>query len=321
MNQELETEDLLRQYLLGNLPADVMERVEKQLMTGDTKFLERFAEAEQDLADEYADGLLRNSEKESFESVFLAHPERRRLVAFAHALRRYIDASPASGTQARPASPSWLGRLDFLLGRIPGFRVALAASFLVIVAVGAILVHQVHSLHQSLDRALAQQSASSTEREKLAGDLRQEQQRRQQLEQEMSAIRGAGAGAEASGSQPGTGVIAITLLPGMVREAGGSAQIPRIVFPPGGNVVRVKLVLDGALYPSYNLLLQTPEGKQVWMRTGLHAGKIAGENAIVIQLTRNELESPQDYLLKLSGVNPDGTSESARTYYFRVAER
>ena len=313
------TEDLLRQYLLGQLPEEKAERIEMRLMA-DAAFRDALTDAEQDLADDYASGTLGASAMEGFESVFLAHPERRRLLAFSQALRRYIEVESAgiTGTaQPRGARP---GLFDFLRAQSPGFRLASASALLIIAVMIGTLAYQVYMLRQSLAGALSRISVYSTERDKLADDLQRERARSEKLDRELTESKAGRGSADAAVQKLRAGVVAITLFPGMIRDTSGTQRIERIVFPLGTDLAELTLVLEDAAYQIYDAELQTAEGKPVWNATGLQVRRVSGQSAVVVQVTRDVLQ-PQDYLLRLSGIKADGSKESAGMYYLRIDAR
>lgn len=78
-------EDLIVQYLLGDLPEQMQSEIEDRAFQ-DRRYLQRILAAESDLIDEYARGELSDSARRQFESRFLGSAERRRKVEFAKAL-------------------------------------------------------------------------------------------------------------------------------------------------------------------------------------------------------------------------------------------
>jgi len=96
-----EEDDLIRRYLLRELPKGEQKRVEERLMTDDA-FFERLKVAEDELVDEYLGGGLSENERQRFELSFLTTPEGRRQVRFNTALRKYVSAAD-TGERIRPA--------------------------------------------------------------------------------------------------------------------------------------------------------------------------------------------------------------------------
>jgi CHAT domain-containing protein len=81
----------LKNYLLGNITSEEERtKIETRLMTDDDYF-EQFSTEESELVQDYADGLLSESDRENFERHYLKTEERREKVKFAQALRKVID--------------------------------------------------------------------------------------------------------------------------------------------------------------------------------------------------------------------------------------
>ncbi len=71
--------DLLKRYLLGQLPEEEMQSIELQYLT-DESFFDELLNAETELITQYQSGRLSPEEHEQFESCFLRSAERRNRV-------------------------------------------------------------------------------------------------------------------------------------------------------------------------------------------------------------------------------------------------
>src|SRR5262249_6202613 len=91
MNQTINEEEAIKQYLLGRLPEEEQTRLEERLLTDDD-FFERLNLAEDELVDDYLAGSLDAENRQRFDKQFLAAPERQRKVRFSMALRKYVSA-------------------------------------------------------------------------------------------------------------------------------------------------------------------------------------------------------------------------------------
>jgi anti-sigma-K factor RskA len=135
------SEEHVRQYLLGLLPAGEQQPLEERLFT-DEDFYEEILIAEDELIDQYLAGQISRPERERFEEYFLTTPERRLKLRFARALRRRVAAGgtrgvePAPGPKetseevVRPPSPNNFFRS---LWRNPALAFSLAAAALLLV--------------------------------------------------------------------------------------------------------------------------------------------------------------------------------------------
>lgn len=143
MGSQVEEQDVLRRYLLGDLPAESQRSLEERLMT-DGGLYEELLMAEDDLVDQYLAGTLAARAREAFERSFLATPERRHKLSFAAALRKYV-ATAERPQQRRPetekSGPSTHARGRLLRGLFrparPAVGWALAAALLLAAATAA----------------------------------------------------------------------------------------------------------------------------------------------------------------------------------------
>jgi hypothetical protein len=85
----------VREYLLGLAPEGDSAHVEEQLLTDDA-FYEELLIAEDELIDQYLNDALSPTEHHSFETHFLAAPERHRKLSFARAFHKYLALTTTS---------------------------------------------------------------------------------------------------------------------------------------------------------------------------------------------------------------------------------
>src|SRR5438093_12067908 len=104
MEQRIEGEEKIRQYLLGELTDDEQTRLEERLLRDDD-FLKQIQIAEDELTDDYLHGALSNREQERFEKHFLSAPERRKKLKFSSAFKKYIsDTAVKAEVVEKPTS-------------------------------------------------------------------------------------------------------------------------------------------------------------------------------------------------------------------------
>jgi hypothetical protein len=84
------SDDLLRQYLLGELAENQQVEIEDRAFE-DPKLLKSITALESDLIDEYVAGEIPVRKRERFETHFLAAAERKKKLAFARALHSVIS--------------------------------------------------------------------------------------------------------------------------------------------------------------------------------------------------------------------------------------
>jgi hypothetical protein len=104
MSQELGQEQLIRSYLLGELPASEQELVEERLVTDqDQGFFDAFLIIEGELFDDYVLGRISEQERAKLERGLLRSPHESRKVAFVKTLEQYIAHSKELTEAPRPS--------------------------------------------------------------------------------------------------------------------------------------------------------------------------------------------------------------------------
>jgi len=99
---DLNSEKLITQYLLGELPEEQQIEIEDRAF-GDKEFLANITAVENDLIDEYVREELPETARRRFETRFLASEGRRKRVEFARALTRLADESRVPEQKTAPA--------------------------------------------------------------------------------------------------------------------------------------------------------------------------------------------------------------------------
>jgi anti-sigma-K factor RskA len=101
----LDQETQIRHYLLGILAPEQQQEVEESILTNDEQ-LSLVEMLEDELVDDYVQGLLSPSERTHFEQHFLCVEERRAKVRFARILSSYGKMQPAGSSVSSRARPS-----------------------------------------------------------------------------------------------------------------------------------------------------------------------------------------------------------------------
>jgi hypothetical protein len=281
----------------------------------DTSTFEEIQIAEDELIDDYLNGILSPRENEIFESFFLAAAERRQKLEFARSLKHYIASMPLK------EHPSWIASLmeslAFWQWQNPSLAWSMAAAFLLLLMVGGSwsIIRFRQGLSSKDAEALQQQLAQlQTHNSHLSDVLKQEQEQRNQLARELAMIK---TGEKKELPQPGTvspALLSFALLPGLVREMEGPK---RLMIPAGTQLVRFQLQLGENEYPKYRAILQTMENEEIWMQTWPRTGP-SGEMLGSRLIVPAALLTKGDYILKLAGINGNGNWEEIGKYYFRV---
>lgn len=277
-----ELERTLRRFVLGGLEEGERTEVEQLLLT-DPEAFEALGMIEDELIEEYLEGVGSPATRGAFEQHFLSSAEARRRLSLALALRSRAMISPTQGQETAgprqeavlPAlwPPIWLWPR-----RWPPVWVGLAALLSVSLAGNAWLASRYRAQGERLARSSAPPAAE----------------------------------AGSSGQTP-----TFTLVAGLLR-AGGT--LPRIAVPNDAAVVRLRLELPGDEYPRYRASLRDADGNEIWTVSMLRAERESGETSVTL-VVPTEVLPRGDYQVKVSGVRPGGGAEPLATYSLRVSRR
>jgi anti-sigma factor RsiW len=327
------SEELIAQYLLGDLPEEEQVEIEGRAFR-DQQYLQNILAVENDLIDEYVRGELSDSERRQFESRFFASAERRRKVKFARALTSVFFEPASTGELARHAVTPALTWRDsfaaFLRGLNPALRFSLAAAALLILFGGSGLVVETLRLRaqlrqlqaerqtrqheqQVVEQQLAEQYARS---EDLTAQLQGEREQRERNEELLRELQREQEESATRSSRPT--IISLMLLPGISRS---SANRPEMVLPKSARRARLQIgISPGDEYKSFRAELRAQGGKQVWTQDNLFARRARAGRAIILNLPASVL-SAGEYELALKGVNDRGAVEDVGYYYFSVLKK
>ena len=325
--KNINDEKLISQYLLGELTEEQQVEIEDRAFS-DKDYLASITAVEDDLIDEYVRGELSPTDRERFETRFLASAERRKRVQFAKALRTVVSESavPEKKVIHDAARWSWRDSLyAFLSGLNPAARLAfVAAAILLIVGAGWLFIetqrlsrenNQLQAEKQSgqdLQQALEQERKRN---EELNARLNQEKQQREQTDESLRQLTEK---TEATNPAPPPVIASFTLLPGLSR---GGGQKPNFDLSSDARLVRLQIGIDPEeQYKSFAVELSTLAGQPVWNRENLAAHTRRGSRAIGLTLPATVLKSGE-YELRLRGLTEGGVSEDVGFYYFNVRKK
>src|SRR5438876_3642122 len=122
-------EQMMAHYLLGELSESEQADLEQRYFA-DSAVLDRLAQIECDLMDDYARDRLSPLMRERFEQVYLASPERRARLRFSEALVTKLDRDASQVRFAREAETAswWRKMLTPLFGGQRAFAFSMALA-------------------------------------------------------------------------------------------------------------------------------------------------------------------------------------------------
>jgi hypothetical protein len=300
--------------LLGGLPEDAKEQIERQLMTEDGDFEELLIEVD-GLVDDYVSDELSERDRLRFESHFLCTPERRRKLRFAATMREYLrvywkTAPKGAGTPKRGilrAFWDWLFRL--VPHPTPTWGTVTAALVLT-VATGVSSTVLYLRVQDQVGQLSAERGSLLQERENLQQQLAAERARTEDLTATVAAMR-----EEPSPTLPSVAsLVSFALSPGRFREGG---ELARVRVPSDALLVALQLDIGLDEYPRYRAVLHQAEGDEVWAQAKL-AARTVSTGAMVVLTLPSQLLTPGDYYVSLLGVGDGGATEGLGRYDFRV---
>lgn len=327
MAADLNSEKLITQYLLGELPEAQQIEIEDRAFS-DKEYLSSITAVENDLIDEYVREELPETTRRRFETRFLASEGRRKRVEFARALVQLADETPITETAA---PVSWRDALAaFIRGLNPAAATALAAAVLLVLAGGAWLITKTFTLRNQLTQLQAQQQSQQDDREMLQRQVEQERRRSEELAAQLNQEKQQRAQTDESlrrltenvnQQTPETSrpiIASLILLPGLSR---GEGTKPKLVLPADATVAQLEIGIDPEEdYKSYAVDLRTVAGHPVWTRDGLRARTARGGRSIRLTLPATAL-TPGQYELRLKGKTATDVVEDVGFYYFEVLKQ
>ena len=310
-------DDLLVQYLLGELGEEAQEAVELGYI-GDRDSYEQLLVAEDELIDAYVRGELSESQSQRFESHFLCSSDRRTRLAFAKAWLAYVSRqSEVAGVLPQPSD----GQSVFAFLRVRAWPVALRVSAAaVLILAGAWLIVETVRLRNQVAATESQRAALETKQRELEEELNDERRRSLELSAQLEDEgnkRDQALVSQVTQGHAAAGIVSLLLTPGLVR---GTSDAKRLILSPDVRQIILQAIFKGDNYKSYQAVIRTVVGREVWNKTDLKAQKRGNSQFIVLRLRANAL-SNDDYILTLSGVTPSGESEVIAEYPFSVSTK
>ena len=294
---------LIRKYLLGSLEGEERERLEERVLS-DASFRDRVLLVEENLIEDYTEGVLEETERHGFRKMFYSNPQRRIEVQLVAGLKQHAARNWRTNL-FKAVQDAWKLQRATLARAVAspslsGFRKAAVAVALVIAVAIVFFVVQ---------RFLRSEQAPSS--------LTQEQQRHDLIERELARLNTSGE------SQSRPSALAATLSPGLTRgdDTQPTSEFPIVTLRRGAESAQLRLLLRSSddEYRSFQAVL-TPVGARESYEVVLKPVELSpGVPALILTLPTQVLEDG-DYSVQLSGQAADGRTEALpdHNYYFRL---
>ena len=226
---------------------------------------------------------------EQFRSRYLTTPRRREATRFAEALQS-LDENSGRGSSSEA-------------GRGPTTPVRETRRWRELLAIAAAVILATASVWLVLDNRTLRERVTSAE-------LQRDRQLR-----EAEARRAADTAPPPTGREPSPLTVATLVLAPQLRSA---RQLPTVALTVGTGDLAVQLDLEPVDYPAYDAALVASSGDRiVWRSDRLIARTVGDRKRIDLGLPATVL-SPQEYLIRVSGVPARGASEIVGEYRFIV---
>ncbi|HZS45054.1 MAG TPA: hypothetical protein VFC63_08135 [Blastocatellia bacterium] len=311
------SDELLTQYLLGELPESEQSRLEERYFN-DPKTFEQIVQLEADLIDSYNRGKLPPELRLRFERAYLSNPDRSDRVKFSAALTTNLDQRlhPPTVQPVPVDRDSWWRRL-FVPTTHRALAFSMALALLLVSTATLWFWVQTRRLQQQLANARAEENVQEQRSREVQRELNDARSKADQLSAELEHAQSEN-NSQTVPTSPRTQPSAIATLVLMISGVRGSetGAAPRLIIHKDTQQVRLQLRLHDTEFPNYILVLNKVGGNEVYYG---HRAKPAGKSAadFVITLPAAKL-SAGDFLLTLKGQTAAGDIEDLSQSLFRV---
>jgi len=323
-------EDLIKRYLLGELSAAEQTALEDEYFGDESKY-DRLCKAEDALLDRYSRDTLSEADHERFERSYLTNPRRRRHVMFARALAQVVDenlaarrAAPQTAGKDRIERPdARLSRLSGLVKLLHGPRFALSITAALLIGLGgAWLVIETSRLRAQLAEALreaeTQRFLARTQAQRV-GDLEAQYRRlaeeRERLQAQLDAVKEKAS--PTSRATPAPVLFALSI--GSFRDSEGR-KARELILPRDAAEARLRINLAEHKFHSYQVMLLTIDGKEVFLRKGLRSQATRKGEAVIVSIPARKFAGG-DNVLALGGISAAGEVETLGKAIVKVRRR
>jgi hypothetical protein len=339
MKQPTINEQLVRRYLLNDLPRRERERLEVGLLTDDHYFETLTAlegEVEDHLIDEYLDGELTGTEKENFERVFLNTPERAHKIKVIRELKDQAavaarrEAPVSKIVKTDPTYESWIPATAIFQNPLFGLSSAAALTLALLCCVW--LWMRSNNLEAQLRQARAEHPTETTlkdqvdqlrrNNEDLQAKLRYSEEQRAGLEQSLASLRKPEVPSPDKSLPPTHNTFASVILSPGLRSASANNKSTLTLQPghtEGRLVINVERV-NPKDYKRFRAIVRKQSGPEVWRNENVKLQSSRNNAHAVLSISAEKLTDGQ-YVGELEGITSDEQSETLGLYVFRVVHK
>lgn len=311
MENKTGQEKLWRNFLLGNVSDAEREAIEDRFLTDDENFI-ALEIAEDELIEDYLRGDLADAETKLFETAFLQTAARRERV---ERMKMLIDETSAR-KRAEVSTPEKISFGESLAAffKQSARQTAFAVfAFLLLAAFGAWLfirqsgkTAQIVKTEPEAKLSPAPVSVTETNAPQNSNLAAANENKSNSAPKPSPAI----SPETRPSPERETALAFFVLKPGGIR---GGASENRLRVTPQTNQINLRLDLESNNYSFYTARVTTVEGATVFTSRRLKSNK----RSVLLQLPIRKLPRG-DYIVELSGINPQGQTESVNDYAFTL---
>jgi hypothetical protein len=339
---KLEDEQLIRQYLLGELDEQQLQQVEERTMTDDD-FYRQVELIEDELVEEYVSSGLTEQQRARFEQVYLANPKGRQQVSFTTAfnthLARSVDVQPSpmpivqpspmpAGDREFVAKDSWRSAFaNFWQAQKP-LAVFSLATMALLLGLSVWLVITVRGVQSQLAELQAQHAAAQAQAAKLQQQLDEAQARANGLQDEVQSISQVNGQlleqlddkkkTEKKTGEPelaGDSVFVLVLSPGETRS-GASEQ--EALLTADKQTLQLRLTVREDTFKSFRAkIMRLDDSTSSLTLSSIAVRKGKSETLVILQIPATIFPDGA-YRIELSGTTAEGKTEPVERYAFRI---
>jgi hypothetical protein len=164
MKEEIPTDALLREFLLGMVDEEDRARIEDLFLT-DPEMRERVLATEQDLIEDYLEDNLSEDDEEKFVSLYAQTEEQRRKLQITASIKNWA-AKEARAARTPAAKVSIWNQLWTRLGLKPRFVVPIAVTCVIVIVLAIVWLNSraVRQEHLAIEQALAKLNSPESRR-------------------------------------------------------------------------------------------------------------------------------------------------------------
>jgi len=312
MSQDLEEQNKLRQYLLGELSHEEQVFIEQRLFL-ESPYAQLAQTVEDDLVDDYLHNDLTAGERKGFESHFLNQAERRVDLKIAQALKRHL----ASEAFAHPVTNQVVAAPGKILNR-RAVWFALAVAVLIVISIVAwIAIRSTKSPH---DRSFEAHVPQSTPTEVLRqqpepSPVNPNNNQRNEVVERRNRTDGSDRKSPNQRQPDLTSIVTATILPNLTGRGEGKSNEVTIPRTAKGVLLQIP-VITIKNYDRYRFELLSA-GRPIEVKNlNVSVDKKLGR--VVSVLVPTKRFNQQRYEIQLHGLNPAGVSGESTTYIFTI---